>query len=84
MSPSPALLNRLSGTQRAASFEMCGRKILRIEVVIGQTTFQVKAGVVFSRSQFIGMIEAWVGMGSIAIGFVLNMLRNLTDDRLSN
>jgi hypothetical protein len=48
-------------------------------IVIIQTIFQIKAGIVFSTGQFIGMIGSWVIMGSIAIGFVLKMLRNLAE-----
>jgi hypothetical protein len=46
-------------------------------IVMGQTAFQIRAGIVFSTGQFIGMIGSWVVMGSIAIGFVVNMLRKL-------
>jgi hypothetical protein len=48
-------------------------------IVMGQTAFQIRAGIVFSTGQFIGMIGSWVVMGSIAIGFVVNMLRNLSE-----
>jgi hypothetical protein len=51
-------------------------------IVVAQTIFQVNAGVVFTTSQYIGMIGSWVVMGSIAIGFVSNFLWNLSDTRL--
>jgi hypothetical protein len=48
-------------------------------IVIGQTIFQRQAGIVFSTGQLIGMIGSWIVMGSIAIGFVIKMLRNLSE-----
>ena len=51
-------------------------------IVIGQTVFQVRAGIVFSTGQLVGMIGSWVVMGSIAVGFVVNMLLNLSDKRV--
>ena len=47
-------------------------------IVVAQTIFQVNAGVVFTTAQYIGMIGSWLVMGSVAIGFVANMLRNLS------
>lgn len=49
-------------------------------IVIGQTVFQIVAGVIFSTGQLIGMIGSWLVMGSIAIGFVVNMLRNISEE----
>jgi hypothetical protein len=48
-------------------------------IVIGQTVFQIQAGIVFSTGQLIGMIGSWIVMGSIAIGFVIKMLRNIAE-----
>jgi hypothetical protein len=48
-------------------------------IVIGQTLFQIQAGIFFSTGQLIGMIGSWIVMGSIAIGFVINMLRNVSE-----
>jgi hypothetical protein len=48
-------------------------------IVIGQTVFQIQAGIVFSIGQLIGMIGAWIVMGALAIGFVINMLRNIAE-----
>ena len=49
-------------------------------IVGAQTVFQIQAGIIFSTGQFIGMIGSWLVMGSVAIGFVVNMLRNLSSE----
>ena len=50
-------------------------------IVIGQTVFQINVGIVFTPGQLIGMIGSWIVMGSIAIGFVINMLRNVSEKK---
>ena len=50
-------------------------------IVIGQTVFQINAGIVFNPGQMIGMIGSWIVMGSIAIGFVINILRNISEKK---
>lgn len=49
-------------------------------IVLGQTIFQLNAGIVFNTGQLIAMIGSWLVMGSIAIGFVILWLRNLTEE----
>ena len=48
-------------------------------IVGGQTAFQINAGIEFGTGQLIGMVGSWIVMGCIAIGFVVNILRNLPD-----
>lgn len=45
--------------------------------VIGQTTFQLRAGIVFNTGQFIGLIGSWIVMGVVAIGLTIAFFRNL-------
>jgi len=53
-------------------------------IVIGQTIFQIQAGIIFSLGQFIGMIGSWVVMGSAAIYFGLIMLRKISDKQITH
>jgi hypothetical protein len=48
-------------------------------IVLGQTIFQIRAGIIFSLGQFIGMISSWVVMGSTAMYFGVKMLRNISE-----
>jgi hypothetical protein len=48
-------------------------------IVVWQTVFQINAGVIFTTAQLIGMIGSWIILGSIASGFVIKMLRNLSE-----
>ncbi len=47
--------------------------------VIGQTIFQLRAGIIFSTGQFIGLIGSWVAMGAIAVGLTFQFFRNLSE-----
>ena len=49
-------------------------------IVLGQTTFQINAGIMFSPGQLIGMIGSWIVMGGIAIGFAVSILAGLNVD----
>lgn len=51
--------------------------------VIGQTVFQIRAGIVFGPGQFIGLIGSWVVMGAIAIGLTISFFRNLQDTSIA-
>lgn len=46
-------------------------------IVLGQTIFQLNAGVVFSTGQLTAMIGSWIVMGAIAVWFVVKMLKNI-------
>lgn len=49
-------------------------------IVIGQTISQIRAGILFSPGQFVGMISSWVVMGSIATVFGLKILRGISEN----
>ena len=48
-------------------------------VVIGQSIFQLKAGIQFNPGQLIGLIGSWVVMGAIAIALTVSFFFHLTD-----
>jgi hypothetical protein len=47
--------------------------------VIGQTVFQVSAGISFSPGQFIGLIGSWILMGAAAVFLLVAFLRNISE-----
>jgi hypothetical protein len=46
-------------------------------VIIGQTIFQINAGIVFNMGQVVGMIGTWIVMGALAVFFAAALLRSL-------
>ncbi len=52
--------------------------------VIGQTTFQIRAGIVFNPGQFIGLIGSWIVMGVVAIGLTIAFFRNLSETPIAS
>lgn len=52
--------------------------------VIGQTIFQLNAGISFSPGQFIGLIGSWVVMGIIAIVLTTAFFKNFSPARTSS
>ena len=46
-------------------------------VVIGQTVFQLNAGIRLNPGQFIGLVGSWVIMGSVAIALTIAFFRSI-------
>jgi hypothetical protein len=47
--------------------------------VISQTIMQLKAGVVFSLGQLIGMVSSWVVLAGFAVGLSISVYRNIQE-----
>ena len=48
-------------------------------VVIGQTVFQTRAGIVFAPPQLIGLIGSWIVLAFFAIWLVVALLRSISE-----
>lgn len=51
--------------------------------VIGQTVFQLRAGISFSPGQLIGLVSSWIIMGLFALGLAANYFRSVAEPTAS-
>jgi hypothetical protein len=48
-------------------------------VVIGQTIFQLQAGIIFGMQELIGLIASWIVLAAISGGLLIAFLRNIAE-----
>jgi hypothetical protein len=74
-------LMRKDGRGLLLSFILVELLVMIGFIVIGQTVFQIQAGITFNQGQLIGMIGSWVIMGSIAIILWFKIFLRISDNQ---